>query len=133
MLSFSILGWPGCHAPAACQPALSLQPRLACRAWLVWGAIQCAALLAERGLQARAPRWIGRVHPHLRTAVVQCATQSTLLVQLPLGPSLPRFLACFHAVNLPFCALNAARLAGHSRAGGKLVQLRRPASKVAWD
>lgn len=32
-------------------------------------------------------------------------------LQLPLSPSLPQFLAYFHAVNLPFLVLNAARLA----------------------
>lgn len=32
-------------------------------------------------------------------------------LQLPLGPSLPHFLACFHAINLPFLVLNSARLA----------------------
>lgn len=37
--------------------------------------------------------------------------------QLPLGASLPAFLLCFHAVNLPFCVLNAARLAARGRAG----------------
>ncbi|KAL4422024.1 hypothetical protein ABPG77_005454 [Micractinium sp. CCAP 211/92] len=79
------------------------------RAWLVWGATQCCALMAERLLAPR--QWLlPRLHPHLRAAVVQAATQTTLLVQLPLGPSLPQFLACFHAVNLPFLVLNAARL-----------------------
>ncbi|KAL4440280.1 hypothetical protein ABPG75_003281 [Micractinium tetrahymenae] len=79
------------------------------RAWLVWGAIQCCALMAERVLAPH--QWLlPRLHPHLRSALVQAATQTTLLVQLPLGPSLPQFLAYFHAVNLPFLVLNAARL-----------------------
>ena len=37
--------------------------------------------------------------------------------QLPVSASLPTFLVCFHAINLPFSALNAARLA--QRTGGK--------------
>ena len=54
------------------------------RAWLVWGAIQCAALLAERAVQGRRPPLgLSRLHPHLRAALVQCATMSTLLVQVP--------------------------------------------------
>lgn len=61
-------------------------------------------------------------------------------VQLPLGPSLPKFLACFHAVNLPFCVLNAARLAAAAKGGGRaggggkdaLFQRRKPA-KLAWE
>ena len=110
-----------------------------CRAWLTWGAIQCAALLTERHLAAAAwparPR--PRLHPHLASALAQAATQATLLVQLPLGPSLPTFMLWFQAVNLPFCILNAARLAGRTRSGGKgagqpgLTQLRK--QKLAWE
>lgn len=47
-------------------------------------------------------------------------------LQLPLGPSLPQFLLCFHAVNLPFCALNAARLAAARRAGGDAMNRNSP-------
>lgn len=43
-------------------------------------------------------------HPHASAA------------QLPLGPSLPRFLLCFHAFNLPFMMLNAVRLEARRRA-----------------
>lgn len=61
--------------------------------------------------------------------------------QLPLGPSLPRFLLCFHAINLPFCVLNAARMAA-KRAPGlaspqkqmlKSLSKGRPAAKLAWE
>ncbi|EFN53965.1 hypothetical protein CHLNCDRAFT_53485 [Chlorella variabilis] len=109
-------------------------------AWLTWGAIQCGALLAERWMERRGTGPLSRLHPHLRAALAQCATQTTLLVQLPLGPSLPKFLACFHAVNLPFCVLNAARLAAAAKGGGRaggggkdaLFQRRKPA-KLAWE
>lgn len=61
--------------------------------------------------------------------------------QLPLGPSLLRFLLCFHAVNLPFCALNAAHLAARrapSLASPQKQLLKslskgRPAGKLAWE
>ena len=62
-------------------------------------------------------------------------------LQLPLGPSLPRFLLCFHAINLPFCVLNAVRLAAR-RAPGlaspqqkmlKSLSKGRPAGKIAWE
>lgn len=70
-----------CHA-CFFQPAgLTCPPwHPLCRAWLVWGAIQCCALLAERLLAPR--QWLlPRLHPHLRAALVQAATQTTLLVQ----------------------------------------------------
>lgn len=101
------------------------------------------------------------MHPHLRAALLQCATQTTLLVQasgaawvawrlcscsavlgshpplplqLPLGPSLPRFLAWFHAVNLPFCMLNAARMASSRQPGAQTPNvLRCKPTKLAWD
>lgn len=61
--------------------------------------------------------------------------------QLPLGPSLPRFLLCFHAINLPFCTLNAARLAAKrapvlvspQKQLLKGLSKGRPAGKLAWD
>lgn len=70
-----------------------------------------------------------------------CFLPSTHIPQLPLGPSLPRFLLCFHAINLPFCALNAARLAAKrdpSLASPHKQLLKglskgRPAGKLAWD
>ena len=64
-----------------------------------------------------------------------------LCPQLPLGPSLSRFLLCFHAVSLPFCVLNAARMAA-KRAPGlaspqkqmlKTLSKGRPAGKLAWE
>jgi hypothetical protein len=113
-------------------------PTLCFRAWLTWGAIQCAALLAERHLAGAAWPARLRLHPHLATALAQCATQATLLVQLPLGPSLPAFMLCFQAVNLPFCILNAARLAGRRQGAGKgprqrSLTLRRSQRKLALE
>jgi hypothetical protein len=58
------------------------------------------------------------------------------VLQLPLGPSLPRFLAWFHAVNLPFCMLNAARLANGRQQGthtkAACFQRCKP-TKLAWQ
>lgn len=61
--------------------------------------------------------------------------------QLPLGPSLPYFLLCFHAINLPFCLLNATRLAARRsrpNSPGKLFQsllmgAKGAKAKLAWE
>lgn len=53
-----------------------------CSGWWAWGAIQATALLVERGLSARPLPGAGALHPHLRAALAQCATQTTLLVQV---------------------------------------------------
>eukprot|EP00887_Chlorella_sp_A99_P002444 scaffold10.g2444.t1 len=74
--------------------------------WLTWGAIQSCAILAERAAAGRA----GAVPPLARAAAGQAAALSTLLVQLPLAPSLTSQLAWFLAVGAPFFLLNAARL-----------------------
>lgn len=52
------------------------------RAWLMFGAIQCAALLIERTLEHRPLPGLARIHPHLQAALIQCVTMSTLLVQV---------------------------------------------------
>lgn len=51
-------------------------------AWLMFGAIQGTALAAERLLRGRRVPLFSALHPHLRSALVQCATQTTLLVQV---------------------------------------------------
>lgn len=90
---------------------------------MTWGAIQCCAILAERALQGR--RWCARVPRLLRCALSQAAAITTLLVQLPLTPTLLPSLAWFHVVGLPFFLCNAARLEQQQ------VQTQRRAAKLA--
>lgn len=94
--------------------------------WLTWGAVQACAVLAERALERRrfatSPRALPRL---LRSAAGQACAVTTMLVQLPLAPSLPAYLVRFHAAGAPFFLAAAAwrlrREAVERRGGVKLA------------
>lgn len=114
---------PHCTQSTILWPLLPSWPPCALlRPWLTWGAIQCCAILAERVLQGQ--RWAARVPRVAREALGQAAALTTLLVQLPLSPSLPGYLFRFHIVGAPFLLAAAAwrlrRTASERRNGPKL-------------